>query len=154
MKSRYKKHIEKLVKNSPIIGFSIEDVFMKEQLITAKDFEQLNKHSGLEKITYMNGKFRNYKKDMYSDLLIFVDNYFVCGGHKFVYLIIPVQDNQFKIIEKESLSEWASKYWNKVDPNDERSWCYADEDIVDLYNYITDKFDKNLKNTITTYNDF
>lgn len=152
MKSRYRKHVDKLVKNSPIVGFSQTEVFEKNQLINTNELKKLNKYAGLEKDDYADTRYRDYRKQMYSDLLLFVDNYFVCGNHEYVYLLVPTKENQYKVTEKESLNEWARNYWNREDPKNERDWCYFDEDTVDLFNYITNKFDKSLKNKITRYN--
>ncbi|CAF1897219.1 hypothetical protein NRS6185_03778 [Bacillus subtilis] len=39
MKSRYRKHVDKLVKNSPIVGFSQTEVFEKNQLINTNELK-------------------------------------------------------------------------------------------------------------------
>lgn len=152
MKSRYRKHVENLVKNSPVIGFSKESVFKNNEIVSAHELNKLNQYQSLEDEVYPKVKLRNYKKQMYSNFLLFVDNYFLCGGHEFVYLLIPIKYGEYKVIEKEPIGEWARAYWEKEDPNNERDWCYAGEDTGDLFTYILDKFNENFKYTIRGYN--
>lgn len=151
MKKRYKNHIKSLIKKSPIVGFSKDDLFFKHETITADELAEFNVHEGLEEITYDKVRLRDYEKYMYSNLVQFTDNYFLCGGHNYVYLLKPIANDCYKVIEKESIGEWVNRYWSKEDPDNKRDWCYFDEDTHDLYKYIMNCFDKNLKHKINTY---
>lgn len=139
MKSRQKKHLQKIIKRSPIIAFSQEDKFQKGDIVSKQDF---SKACGLDNEFVTTTSFRKAKEDMRSDLIMFVDNYLVSGGHQFVYLLVPTTEGEYLIVEKEQKAKWQDKYWGKEDPENKRDWCYFDEDINELFDYILDVFDK------------
>jgi hypothetical protein len=82
---------------------------------------------------------------MYVDLQLFTDNYLHCGGHEYIYLLLPTIDNQYIVVEKENTSDWADAYWKKEDPHNERDWAYVDEDKNDLFYFVINKYDKHMK---------
>ncbi|PLS19450.1 hypothetical protein CVD28_03270 [Bacillus sp. M6-12] len=139
MKSRQKKHLQKIIKRSPIVSFSQDDKFQIGDIVSKQDFSQA---CGLDDEFITTTSFKIAKEDMYSDLIMFVDNYLVSGGHQFVYLLLPTTEGKYRIVEKERKAEWQDKYWKKEDPDNQRDWCYFDEDINDLFDYIMKKFDK------------
>lgn len=144
MKSRYRKHLERIINRSPIVAFSIENLFENKQTINKDELIKFNKHKGLDR-EYTSNSYKLIKREMLSDLILFTDNYFLCGGHKYVYLLLPLGKDTFKIVEKESIKEWSKKYWQKEDPENKRDWCYIDEDTIDLYYYIMNSFYKHNK---------
>lgn len=145
MKSRYRKHIERIEKRSPILAFSKEDVFQKQDILTKEDFETFNKHEKLDRETVYAPRYRHLKQEMLTSVQMFLDNYLLCGGHEFVFLLLPTEEDRYKIVEKESLAEWAKKYWEKEDPENKRDWSYIDEDVNDLYNYMIKQFNRHNK---------
>lgn len=151
MKSRYRKHIARLIKNSPLIGFSQEETLNKNEIISQHQFNKMTQHIGLEKTGDVGVKFKNYKKDMYSNLALMIDHYILTGGHHFIYLLKPSNDKTYKVVEKESLKDWRERYWSLEDPNNERDWCFYDEDTADLYLFIMDSFDRATKLKISKF---
>lgn len=110
--------------------------------------EELNlftKQVGLDDTYVFSNKYKKIKKEMYSNLLLFMDNYLLCGGHHYIYLLVPLSDGSYRIIEKENMQTWKDSYWKKEDPEHKRNWSYFDEDINDLFDYILHEFDKNNK---------
>jgi hypothetical protein len=142
MKSRQRKHIERLIKRSPIIAFSKGDTVKKQTVLRKEKLTLFSKSMGLSKEYIDSTNYKEVKEEMYSNLLMFTDNYFLSGGHKEVYLLIPLKSGKYQVIEKENIDLWRDAYWKKEDPENKRDWCYFDEDINELFDYIMQKFDK------------
>ncbi|WP_442636535.1 hypothetical protein [Rossellomorea marisflavi] len=147
MKARYKKHLDRIKSRSPIVGFSRGDLFNVNQVIHSSSLEKFSVTEGLLNSYDLDDEFnykllKKYKSDYVYD---FTDNYLMCGGHRYVYILIPVSKTSYKIVVKESIADWQNKYWEKEDPNNERRWSYIDEDINDLCKYIMNKFNKYVK---------
>jgi hypothetical protein len=148
MKSRLRKHLKSVERKSPLIGFSTEDLFLKDSILTKDALSQLNKYVGLEyDLDIESTNYKDAKREMYSNLVQFTDNYLVCGGHKYIYLLLPLSRDEgtYVLLEKEDIVEWSKSYWSKEDPNNKRDWSYVDEDVNDLFDYILEKFDVHLK---------
>ena len=142
MKSRYRKHLQRIEKQSPIVAFSEEDLFTKGTIVITDELNTFNKHIGLDiKETYATS-YKVIKDYMAVNVIMFTDNYLACGGHRFVYLLVPRPNQKYEIIEKENIVQWSEDYWKREDPENKRDWCYYDEDISDLYKYIEEKFNK------------
>ena len=142
MKSRYEKHLKRITNRSPVIAFSKEDIFEKKDLVYKAELNRFNQHERLDKTYSTINSYKSIKEEMLSNLMMFTDNYMFCGGHSFVYLLIPNNAGFYKIAEKETISKWAEAYWQKEDPENKRDWAYIDEDIHELFSYIMDKFEK------------
>lgn len=142
MRSRQRKHIERIIKRSPIIAFTKENGVKIQSLLNKEDFSLFSKTMGLNKEYIDSTNYKEVKEEMYSHLLMFTDNYLLSGGHEEVYLLIPLKNGKYQVIEKENIDQWRDAYWKKEDPDNKRDWCYFDEDINDLFDYIMEKFDK------------
>jgi len=145
MKSRHKKHLQRIIKRSPIVSFSIENLFKKNQYLTKEELSTFNESIGMDMEYVYSKKYKCIKKEMFTNVILFVDNYLVCGGHHFIYLLIPQPDGTYYLTEKENVSEWVKAYWDKVDPHNKRKWMFIDEDVNDLFDYMLGKFEKHLR---------
>ncbi|GAB6440151.1 hypothetical protein bcgnr5369_01640 [Bacillus cereus] len=145
MKSRYKKHLKRIENRSPIIAFSIDNLYNKSDIINTESLHTFNKYMGLNSTEAFSTKYKSIKEEMHTNLIMFTDNYLMCGNHEYIYLLLPLLDGTYKVIEKENKTKWANAYWKKEDPNNERDWCFIDEDIDDLFCYIIEKFEKHIK---------
>lgn len=148
LKSRYKKNLVRIMKNSPIVAFSKETPFDKGQILSKEDLQQFNKMEKLNEEFISTTNYIRFKEEMYSNFISFVDNYLNSGNHKTVYLLIPRSNGTYQVMEKESISEWADAYWKREDPENKRDWAYFDEDTVDLFDYIHKQFRKHTKFSI------
>lgn len=142
MKSRQKKHLHKLVKRSPIIAFSIEEKFTKGERLNDSEIAQFEQRTGYDLNDTYLPSYRQKKEQLVSNLYLFVDNYLNCGGHQWVYLLIPIEKGVYQIVERQKKTEWQERYWQKEDPNGERDWCYFDEDTNELFEYMIEQFMK------------
>lgn len=145
MKSRYKKHLQRMSKRSPIISFSKTDIHHKGSILTENELSTFSQHMKLDLEETYSATYTSKKEEMISNLYFFVDNYLMCGGHTYTFLLIPFHNGTYKIIEKESISEWVTAYWKKEDPQNQRDWSYMDEDINDLFDYMIKQFKKHVK---------
>lgn len=145
MKSRYKKHLKRIEKNSPLIAFSVNDIYSRNDILKRNELNEFDKHTGLDKSEAYSPAYKLIKQDMQSNLILFMDNYLMCGGHEYIFLLIPYKNDTYKIVEKESINKWAEAYWKREDPLNKRKWSYIDEDINDLFDYMIEKFNKHKK---------
>ena len=145
MKSRYKKHLKRITNKSPIIAFSIDNLYNKSDIVHKESLHTFNEYMGLDATQAFSTKYKFIKEEMYSNLIMFIDNYLICGNHEYIYLLLPTSDDTYKVIEKENITDWANVYWKKEDPNNEPDWRFMDEDINDLFSYMIGKFDKYIK---------
>ncbi|MDX5808611.1 hypothetical protein [Bacillus cereus group sp. BfR-BA-02730] len=145
MKSRYKKHLKRMSKRSPIISFSQADIHHKGSVLIEDELSTFSQHMKLNHEETYSDTYTSKKKEMISNLYFFVDNYLMCGGHNYVFLLVPLSNGFYQVFEKENISEWVNAYWQKEDPKNQRDWSYMDEDINDLFDYMINQFNKHVK---------
>lgn len=145
MKSRYRKHINSIVRNSPLIAFSREDQFGKNIVIPKADLSYFTEYVRLDDTDSFETTYKLKLKDMYSNVVMFTDNYLICGGHQYIYLLVPLRDGNYQVVEKEIIQDWTQAYWLKEDPHNKRNWAYIDEHVADLFEFILNSFDKRCK---------
>ncbi|MEI2465033.1 hypothetical protein [Niallia taxi] len=140
MKSRHKKHLQRIEKRSPIIVFTQEDVFVEDTVVNKNELRKLDTVIGLFANESYCETYKLIKKDFYNNISLFVDNYLTCGNNRFIYILVPRNKETYKIIVKEYKSKWQDKYWQKEDPENKRNWCYYDEDTSELGEFLMSKF--------------
>ncbi|AKO91976.1 hypothetical protein BEH_07610 [Priestia filamentosa] len=148
MKSRYKKHLKRIAARTPIVTFSQNETANKGEVIDKAILDNyFDKFTGYiaEQWQLEEMRYEDIKKGFYSDVLLFMNNYLTCGNNDYIYLLIPTSKNKYKVIEKEHVPTWQRIYWEKEDPNDDRSWCYFDEDTYDLWEYMINQLDKHVE---------
>ncbi|WP_242298027.1 hypothetical protein [Bacillus cereus group sp. BfR-BA-01382] len=145
MKSRYKKHLKRMSKRSPIISFSQADIHHKGSVLIEDELSTFSQHMKLNHEETYSDTYTSKKEEMISNLYFFVDNYLMCGGHNYVFLLVPLSNGFYQVFEKENISEWVNAYWQKEDPKNQRDWSYMDEDINDLFDYMINQFNKHVK---------
>ncbi|SME50606.1 hypothetical protein BACERE00183_04524 [Bacillus cereus] len=145
MKSRYKKHLKRMSKRSPIISFSQADIHHKGSFLIEDELSTFSQHMKLNHEETYSDTYTSKKEEMISNLYFFVDNYLMCGGHNYVFLLVPLSNGFYQVFEKENISEWVNAYWQKEDPKNQRDWSYMDEDINDLFDYMINQFNKHVK---------
>ncbi|MES5838016.1 hypothetical protein [Bacillus cereus group sp. MG11] len=145
MKSRYKKHLKRMSKRSPIISFSQADIHHKGSVLIEDELSTFSQHMKLDPEETYSTTYTSKKEEMISNLYFFVDNYLMCGGHTHIFLLVPLTNGFYQVLEKENISEWVNAYWKKEDPNNQRDWRYMDEDINDLFDYMINQFNKHVK---------
>lgn len=142
LKSRQKKHLDRIIKRSPIFAFSTEGEFSKGEHLTEKDILRFNEKARFLLEDTNERSFIQKKKQLLSNLYLFADEYLNWSCHPWVYVLIPVERGGYKVVEKENKYEWKERYWKKEDPSEERDWRYYDEDTNELFDYMMRRFMK------------
>lgn len=139
MKSRHKKYIQRVLKNSPVIGFSLDGEMKKKGQV--EDLSNFQTVVRLDAQYIDTPNFKKYKAELITQFFYSFDHHIFGGLNRFVYLLVPAPGG-YRIVEKESLQQWSDAHWKRVDPKGEREWMYFDEDTAELFNYMVRQFER------------
>lgn len=139
MKSRYKKEMKNINKNSNVVVFSFEKLFSVGDIVKPLDFIKDTTHIVNLNFYDYYPKARERYDYLWSDLCRDLDNSLLTKGN-FIYILKKLNKDTYEVVLEENASDWRDAYWSKEDPNNERDWSYIDEDVVDIYNYLQGKY--------------
>lgn len=134
------------MKETPFIAFTFRTTDIKEGDVFSIDSHPFEGQyiQNMSESYQRNIFHKKIKSELRDNLLIFLDNYLVCGGHE-VFILKKNEDNyvvEFKIKKK----QWCEDYWRFRKKDFENDPLSIDDDTYALLCTVCKKYNKVNKN--------